>query len=879
MSLHQFQTQANKDRFFFLLAEASTIVANNIVAKNVSTLTLDSGTIKATDISTTNIQADYVSTFYIDTQVLSSFEIESDFAQISSLVSLNAQISSLVTNNIILDGNTLDTGGQGFGSVLLLNGLPIATGSSTLSSIQDWSFFPAVSTIFMGGNWITNAGNITCQNINNALNVQTDTLTVNSAMTSPSGTITNLRTTNLSSVNLVTSNANVGALTVTTINGQIPISGSNWSQYAAQTTVQLAGNNINTTGSLSVTGSNTMSFTTPNGNLAANNFDISMTGGGVNITADEGGQIASFADINLTAQNGNRGRINLTANGGYSNGVFGEVNLTASGGSVGGVGTGGLITLTANTPIGTPSNLTSAIKFSAAGINSYAGAIPSIGSLVGYNFIYGTVGVNIVAGPIPSLIPNVPGTTYIYGVNGVSLDGINTVEVKATLGLESGNDNYFNSIYPFWGGLSTPPDLLIAGRYIVPNLAQVCVNLSNVRNMYFQSNVATVMSNLDTLAMSGTGSITTSNLGTQVGSANTFTTTTLNATTVAGLTASAQITNMSNIGTNNINTNFINGIPTGAYVNTIVSTFQTASISSARISSINGIGLSNLINQTVSTFQTASISSATISSINKFISFASNAISQGMVVQGDLPLLQVKNTDPGGQKTTVNLIATDNNMLMEVYNSNSVPLNMIFSADNFGFNVPSPAGGFEMDISGATQIRGSLTVSGMNTSSILTPNTLSVSSITNLKTVNGYIYPWTSTLGGLNAVSSFVVDGTTATTPQLIGKISFPYGGDYFLTQKVAFTKLTGGVAQDCHGILLLNSGTLPTFPGGGFGMGSLPYTNENGASTFTTVITNIQLLSSGTKEIYYYDSTGNNYTASLITDAPVMHFNPGPPI
>lgn len=143
----------------------------------------------------------------------------------------------------------------------------------------------------------------------------------------------------------------------------------------------------------------------------------------------------------------------------------------------------------------------------------------------------------------------------------------------------------------------------------------------------------------------------------------------------------------------------------------------------------------------------------------------------------------------------------------------------------------------------------------------------------NLSTVNGYPYPWTSTMGA--TVSSFTLSGTTATTPRLIGSLTFPYVGDYFLTQKVAFTKTSGGLAQDSHGVLLLNGGTLPTFPGGNYGMAALPDIGDNFKSTFTTLVSNIIVSPPLKKNIYYYDPTGNNYTASLIADIPVIHYNP----
>jgi len=156
-----------------------------------------------------------------------------------------------------------------------------------------------------------------------------------------------------------------------------------------------------------------------------------------NIQADQGVNVASYADVNLTAQNGNRGRINLVANGSYSAGPVpggfagGEIRLTANGVNVEGVGYGGLITLDANSAPGVYGALTSAIKLSAAGINSYAGAIPNIGSVVGYNFIYGNLGVNICSG-VPSLGFQLPATTYIYGTGVPSQYG--GVRLDATYG-------------------------------------------------------------------------------------------------------------------------------------------------------------------------------------------------------------------------------------------------------------------------------------------------------------------------------------------------------------------------------------------------------------------------------------------------------------
>ena len=160
----------------------------------------------------------------------------------------------------------------------------------------------------------------------------------------------------------------------------------------------------------------------------------------IDITADQGALISAYADVNITGQNGNRGRVNITGDAGFNNGVGGEVHILAEGGSVAGVGSGGLVDITATTNALT--GLSSAIKLNAASILSYAGAVPTFGSLAGYNYIYGNAGVNICAG-IPSVFPNIPGTNYLYGANplnaGTRIEGglaTDTIEpFSATSGL------------------------------------------------------------------------------------------------------------------------------------------------------------------------------------------------------------------------------------------------------------------------------------------------------------------------------------------------------------------------------------------------------------------------------------------------------------
>jgi len=72
------------------------------------------------------------------------------FANSNTLISeigTKLTVSTITTNQITLDGNTLDTSGTGGTASLLLNGLAIASVSTISSSIANWSLYQATSSI------------------------------------------------------------------------------------------------------------------------------------------------------------------------------------------------------------------------------------------------------------------------------------------------------------------------------------------------------------------------------------------------------------------------------------------------------------------------------------------------------------------------------------------------------------------------------------------------------------------------------------------------------------------------------------------------------------------------------------------------------------
>jgi hypothetical protein len=217
-------------------------------------------------------------------------------------------------------------------------------------------------------------------------------------------------------------------------------------------------------------------------NISAQRY-INTATTGISTTVDGGADVFTNSFYRVTAKNGNRGEISLTAGPGLA-GIRGEINLTANGGTVPGtgIGNGGIVNITANSAAFALSNLTSAINLSAAGINSYAGAIPAVGSLLGYNFIYGTLGVNICAGLPPGALPNFPGTTYLYG----------------TTGVEIGSALYASDIYGYWAGLPSPPsNLTLYGRQTVAGDSYV--NINNAGTISFDTGSVGAITGLQTI--------------------------------------------------------------------------------------------------------------------------------------------------------------------------------------------------------------------------------------------------------------------------------------------------------------------------------------------------------------------------------------------
>ena len=308
------------------------------------------------------------SAFFSTIQVYSTLTTTKGFFDtISSLSSITVEAvnSNLtVSGGINLDGNILTTDNAGGGGELLLNGIPIAT-TSNISSLTEWSFYPAISSINCSANNILNVGDIVGK----------------------TGDM------NLSNVGAITFDILGGRALVnlSTINGAPYVPGSSGpsNQISGTTTLDIAD-----------------AGASPSTALAE-------------ITAQNG----SYGKVQITANAGfgglSGGNISLTANGGSgSAGLYGQIDIVANQGTASGITTGGKININANS--GLSGGLTSAVNVNAGGITVQSGITSPIASVAGYTFMGGNSGVNICGG-LPGTIPNVPGTTYIYGTTGVEI--------------------------------------------------------------------------------------------------------------------------------------------------------------------------------------------------------------------------------------------------------------------------------------------------------------------------------------------------------------------------------------------------------------------------------------------------------------------------
>jgi hypothetical protein len=351
------------------------------------------------------------------------------------------------------------------GTQLLWNGATIQTGGG--GDVSQWANFPAVTTVNANANPITNVTTIGASgNITTTANVNAYAF----------------NGTNVEATNIAAGPIGSGKFCIMTNN-------SITSSTTDGLTISVPSNNLVTTvasGTITNTATGIL-------NNVGNNFEI---------TADGGLNPLITPNINLTSKNGNGGQVNVVADPGSIAALGGVVNITGNGGTITipqpppelpiSVTVGGEVNITATTGSGAGLyTATSAINLNAASINSYAGAIPPIGSLLGYNFIYGNLGVSVCAG-LPSSGLQFPGTAYIYGLGIPGVAG--GVRIQSPQGIQMLSDTYIENLYPLDGG-----GLNIQGR----SLPTGYVNITDIATLTMNGGAALQTDNISSVSNSG----------------------------------------------------------------------------------------------------------------------------------------------------------------------------------------------------------------------------------------------------------------------------------------------------------------------------------------------------------------------------------------
>ena len=310
---------------------------------------------------------------------------------------------------------------------------------------------------------------------------------------------------------------------------------------------------------------------------------------------------------------------------------------------------------------------------------------------------------------------------------------------------------------------------------------------------------------------------------------------------------------------------------------------------------------------------TSTINTSTIA-VNNFVgnSISTNLISTGVLASGSIFTNSYNGSNAGANlNMNGNLIPTSGGITKDLGNDGAFRWNRLFvstvsAITTFTSNITGPgfavvtqnlypqsagsqlgffggggtnSGGFY----GQVNVRSTITqlivpdIVGAFSNNIRVQGNLSTQNVF-VSTINRKQYPTRSTIGGPFFPSSFTLDGTTATTPQLlISSINFYAGpGNYDISQRMAFIKLTGGASVDAHGSILVASTNTLLVPDSNAGYGQVPQVNDVGHSTFTTLYTSINIGTNSFQRQYkYLDTTGGNYTGSLYLEGPVITYIP----
>ena len=436
-------------------------------------------------INASTINVGSISTGTVLARQIVSEEISSISAQFNTVSSTHIYARDIFTSTIssgtlLLDGNTLTTGGA---STLYFNGYPIAT-VGNISSIAEWSLDPAIHNVEMCNYSINGANAISAASIT-ATSVDVNFATAITLTASLSGSIRNLNSSNIINSNDIMTNTLEAVGPITAAGGLIATSGNfstvasrvgNFSTLVApgittsnltlsnlsvSTSANFAGSAVNFAAGINSTGpanfnNNSLDnvsriSSSGTGSLPITGGDISITGSHTSLIGDRGLDFTGTTQTDVFATGGLTTYVNIDAkkasslslapqsvvdihaagNAGYNFPFVpygGRVSISADAGGYNpfGIYTGllgyGQVDITAHSFTNTAPYVAGQVKLSGGSCQMYAGAISPIFGLFGYNYIYGNLGNVMGAGVPPGFIPAFPGTNYIYGASGTSIN-------------------------------------------------------------------------------------------------------------------------------------------------------------------------------------------------------------------------------------------------------------------------------------------------------------------------------------------------------------------------------------------------------------------------------------------------------------------------
>jgi hypothetical protein len=238
-------------------------------------------------------------------------------------------------------------------------------------------------------------------------------------------------------------------------------------------------------------------------------------------------------------------------------------------------------------------------------------------------------------------------------------------------------------------------------------------------------------------------------------------------------------------------------------------------------------------------------------------------------------------------------ILTGSDIEMRTYNGGAIyidnttpPFDVVDSNRNIyitaGFYLNLKAGtGYDILLNSRLNLSTNSIIGVNGISSIfVSTNTLKANNISTnslfVSSINAKQYPYTSTLNAPPSTFSYAASNTQSRTVPyvLYSNVAFPNAGWFNVSQKAIFTRASG--TSDTHQSVLYTPGAFISTPSIKDGYASLPYTNQNNNSTFTTLTTELYISSTQlNRNIILYNDTNNNFVGNLFMDRLVATYNP----